>query len=702
MRRNSVPAFSYVALGVWTCALCAFLLAACGGVAPVTPTSKPQQQSSVTDKPNPTNTPASKPLPQSSVTDKPKPTSTPNPTPRPVQIPAPPARSAIPSGSPAEQAVAMAKAVSPGSSDRLAGWLAVYDTLGIPVLGPGRSPLGRTGDDPIGPAFWRVWYMAGMTRPGTGFSLTDFAKMFNDSANPSFDSVKAGEILLQDLRAAITSKDRQVQLFGRFTAEMVKRGPSSVDLEDPKVTADQVVISGDLAELLSWVVMRDFVFSLAPAKTSSTWERPYDAAPGSVHYRLALLRDAPPVPVIPVAFLSAPALEQQGCSSLVSDDGTYWLNWALNKIVGGGVQLPGMTEATKGLVEHVQLKRGKMSENMIEKVKSVTNIANTVANVLTLAMQISALTLDSSMEPTPLERTKSIRDGKEAKVYFRLTYDPGSLPDGKNMYACVSSYLLNAFGVSFSPPASGRIAGAELTFEGGKGFGKYVLFGDYKQLRMDTNDNGEVELLVLGKGQKTELPSDAKPMPREFSIHVRGQPEAATGNTIANTFFDSLAFWVAPSAPGLINAGVDIAKTFHWDLGEFVYPLTDWNTGYRVDQPWGQGGHVTGTICSLDKPFTLRFTNPAADMVGKYTFTPSGNGSGTWSYSGTAVQGVVENAGAGNFTVEGVAEGMPVIKVGSGEWTQTTHAPAPMGTIVTKGNSPAETLVLETAEGCPN
>ncbi len=658
--------------------------------------------------PQPTDTATQLPVPASTgvreqqpvATSVPKPPSfsispMPIPTPLPVQVPAPPARLAAPSGAPEAQAMALARAIEPSSPNPLAGWLAVYDALGIPVLGPNRSPLGTTGDDPIGPAFWRVWYMTGMTRTGTGFRLTDWTKMFNLSGDASFDSGKAGAIFLQDLRASVASKDPQVRLFGGFTVELVKRGASHVDLLDPTVTADQVVISGALAELLSWEVIRGLVFSLASAPTASTGDLPYVARQDTLMLRTIALSERA---LSTALFIPSgvPALEQQGCTSLLGDDTTYWLNWALNKISGGGVQLPGMTQATKGLVEYVQTKRS-VSQNLIEKTKSVTSVANAVANVLTFAMQISALKVELSMEPFPLVRTKSRYDGEEAKIEFQLIYDPGSLPDGKNMYACVSSYLLNAFGVSFSPPASGGVAGAELTFEGGKGFGEYVLFGDYKQLRMDTNANGKVELLVLGKGQRKHRPADAKPVLREFSIHVRGQPEAVTGNTIANTFFDSLAFWAAPGGLGLVSPAVDIAKTFHYDLGEFVLNLQDWATGYRVDQVYGEG-RITGTICSLDKPFTLQFFGQPPEtgpMTGTFTFAPSGKSGGTWSYTGEVQGAPVTHTGTGGYKVEAEGEGAPYFEMGGGQVTTTT----PMGSQTNLGRT--EILGLEAAtEGC--
>lgn len=659
MKGNSVLRFLSGGLGSGAFLVCVVLLVG-GCLSSQTPDSKPVVQSS-TSVPIP-STPT--PIPTQIISQ--------------VEIPVPPSQVTVPKGSPQEQAVALANAVSSNSPNRLAGWLAVYDALAIPVLGSNHSPLGKTGDDPIGPAYWRVWYMSGMTRPGTGFELTDLTKTFNAFADPSFDNVKAGAMLLADVRAAVASKDPQVQLFGRFMAEIVKRGPSPVDILDPKVTADQVVISGDTAELLSWVVMRDFVFSLAKLKTISTGERPSPAIPsngvgGSTVQNVALTTHLASTSAL------AQAADSGGCTSLVDDDSTYWLNWAVNKVIGGGVQLPGMGEATKGLVQYVQEARGRSSWQTIEKVKSITSITSAVANVLTLAMQISALTLDSTMEPSPLERTKETSHGKQTTIVFRLTYEPGNLPDGRNLGVCLSSYMLNAFGVSLSFPASGaRVAGAELTFTGEMGFagkGDYVLFGESKQLRQDTNSNGEVELKVLGRAQKRVIPANATPVHREFSISVRGQPEAANGNSIANTFFDSLLFWVAPGGAGLVNSAVDVAKTFHWDLGEPVFPIDDWATGYEIDEPVGEGGRgrLTGTICEgLDKPFKVAFSNPADQMSGAFTYTPSGSAGGTYQYSGTAAAGKANVTGTGGYKIEGEAAGVPSIVMEAGVWTIKT------------------------------
>ncbi len=687
MKRKSILVLLSVVLGACACVLCAVIFLG-GSSLLLLGQGEPSPQQSLSTIP--VQVPASTTLPAGkNVTSVPTPTFAP---PK-VEVPKPPAPIALPSGSTEAKAAALADAVGPKAQDPLSGWLTVYDALGIPVLGANRTPLGTTGDDPIGPAYWRLWYMSGMARPGSGFPLTDFVKIFNVGGDATFDSAQAGANLLQDLRSASTSKDPRVQLFGRFMIEMVRRGAVPVDLLDPTVTADKVMISGDVAELLSWAVIRNLVLTLAPTTTSSLGS---PMGPGSQIGRVALAvmqgsRAAPVGFAVPPAM---PPFEQQGCTSLTGEDVTYWLNWALNKIVGGGVQLPGMSNATKGLVEYVQDRR-LAKESTIEKVKSLTSMVNSAASVLSLAMQIYALTVDTRMDPSPLVRTKTTTDGDKATFLVALRYDPGRLPDGNQKAACVASFLLNAFGISFSLPGAQRLPGVELLISEGKGFGQTVLWGDFRQRRQDTNLNGEAEVLILGKGQKKRIPDSAKPVAKEFSVHISAQPEAMTANSIANMFFDSLTFWAAPGGTGLINAGVDIAKAMHYDLGEFVLPLTDWVTGYHVDQPLGDGGRVTGDICDLGKPFKLAFVGPY-EMTGTFTFTPSSLAGGKWSYQGTAVGGKVLNAETGAYKTDGVDEGVPVINMGAANGVETVQG---WGSYNVSGKSPP--IFLEAGQGCP-
>lgn len=568
------------------------------------------------------------------------------------QVPEPPLAFAPPSGTPEEQALALADAVGPDSPDRVAGWLSVYDALGVPVIGSDGAALGTTGDDPIGPAFWRVWHMAGMGSSAPGFSLVDLASAFNSTGNPNFNPEQGGALLLADLRNAIASEDPQVQLFGRFVAGIIRREPAGTDILDPAVTADQVLLHGDLAEMLAWVVIRGLVFHEA-AMTQ--------AGQGSAH-----------LVAYTVAF-EPPEQGSENCSEAVGDeDVTYWLSWALNKI-GGGFQLPGMTSSTKGFVELVQEHLG-VSPDVINKTQKMITAINLVTGILTLAMQMAALTADSVMDDVPpFERTKKDNpDGGTTTIHFALRMDLEALPDGNNLYACLASFLLNAFGVSFSFPAEGRIPGAEMTFTGGKGFGEYVLFGNYRQLRTDTDANGEVHLAMLGKAQPHNLPDDSEAYMREFSIEVAAQPEAVTGNTLANIFFGGLTFGIAPGGPGLISSAIDISKGFHWDLGEYVFNIKDWRTGYVVDGEYWGGYYITGVICEgIEKPFTLHADGSVVSTItGDYAMTPSGLTGGAWTFSGATTSNFLIHA-AGTYTVQGVDEGVPRLLYEDGTWLTT-------------------------------
>ena len=80
----------------------------------------------------------------------------------------------------AEQAASLDQSVG-ATTDPIGGWLAVYDSLGIPVLGAGGVGIGTTGDDPIGPTFDAVWMMSDAGIKGSGLPLSDVVRMYVDN-----------------------------------------------------------------------------------------------------------------------------------------------------------------------------------------------------------------------------------------------------------------------------------------------------------------------------------------------------------------------------------------------------------------------------------------------------------------------------------------------------------------------------------------
>ena len=124
-----------------------------------------------------------------------------------------------------------------------------------------------------------------------------------------------------------------------------------------------------------------------------------------------------------------------------------------------------------------------------------------------------------------------------------------------------------------------------------------------------------------------------------------------------NIFFGGLTFGSAPSGAGGIGSLFDVLKGFQYDMGEYAFNLTDWTTpGYSAS---GQDGPVvySGTICSLEKPFTVTGTHPLLQYPLK--FVPSSATTGTFSYS--VNRGMMSMAGSGTYTVEGSTTGKPQI-----------------------------------------
>lgn len=118
---------------------------------------------------------------------------------------------------------------------------------------------------------------------------------------------------------------------------------------------------------------------------------------------------------------------------------------------------------------------------------------------------------------------------------MKLYTDPKNRPNGNKLESCLSSYFLNALGVSFSFPSEANIPGAEIVIEGGKGIPDLVLINE-SRMRFFTGTDGQVTFNVIGRAQKITIPDSAQPVNKEFSIIVSAQPEEAGLGSMANVF----------------------------------------------------------------------------------------------------------------------------------------------------------------------
>ena len=556
-------------------------------------------------------------------------------------LPAPPKIASVNKGTPEQQAIYFADLlVSPIT--RLAGWLSLYDALGIPVLGQDGASLGNTGDDPIGPRYWQLWYASGLDQPGRGIPMSDAGRLLA-TGTPELEGGALGAVLLDDLRLALKSGDPHVRLMAMFVRERIKRWPSRLDIQDAAVTADNVIIDLPTIQMLGWIAMRGALFQAA----------------GTITKTIGSIREPAAFTMVLFQKSGGGASSQPPCSERMGDaDSTYWTNWLMNKGLGGGVQLPGMTKALPGLMEKIQ-KVLEVPTKMVEKTSAAITKLNLLSVAISFMLQLVAMEIEPSQDPAPMIRTHDTNRGKDGRIELQLYSAPDKIPNGNELAACLGSFAANAMGISFSFPPKGPIAGAEMTVEGGEGFPDLVLFNSEgtNSMRRWTGSDGVAEYKLFGAPQKRDLPDTAKPVAKEFSVYIKAQPEEAGLNSMLNIFFGGLTFGSAPSGAGGIGSLFDVLKGFQYDMGEYAFNLTDWTTpGYSAS---GQDGPVvySGTICSLEKPFTVTGTHPLLQYPLK--FVPSSATTGTFSYS--VNQGMMSMAGSGTYTVEGSTTGKPQI-----------------------------------------
>jgi hypothetical protein len=422
--------------------------------------------------------------------------------PRPPEVPAAPAPLALPSGEPQQQARALADTLE-DPKQRLAAWLRVYEALDVPVYGVAGNGLGAAAPDTPGPYFWTVWVMSGLEKKSTGVRLSDAGSILSLGL-VGVDPKAVGEALLADLRANAKRSGSPARLLAELVRERVRRGRSHVDLLDAKVGTEAVIDLPTL-HLLSWLSFRGALArSHADGKTGSLSPGPL-RAPDPDRWRSA---PAAELSLIPEAHAAAGGFN---CNELAGDkDTTKWVK-AVLKLAGGGGSIAFEDGAKAGLPKTSELlaKALGASGDTAKKIGTATSYANIVSSALStyLAIHFMALRIDST--PQQLERTKQTSDGKQQKHRIQIVTDSEGFPDGKNLLSCLTSFGLNAFGVSFKLPEDGKgLGGVGVQFKEGTGFDR-VLWSHYEQIKQRADDNGFVDLTILGRAQKRSLPESA-------------------------------------------------------------------------------------------------------------------------------------------------------------------------------------------------
>ena len=459
---------------------------------------------------------------------------------------------------------------------RAAALLAAYEMAGIPVVD----------DDTIGIPWPFVWATATAPSAGTRMSLAQVATLFAADGNGALDTNAVAAGLVGGLRDALAT-DTSVAGPGAI-ALLVKEESlrtKEIDLADPATTADQVYVSMPAASVL---VSAGLLATMADAQGAGRSE-------GSA----ASTRQAPP--------------------GVCADDSVgQWSLWVISKFAAG-VELGGITPWNGpflALIDHLRTNYPKGStpvnlgalEEGLGKVAGVAGFAAAALTALSLVVAMMTHTADFAMD-APLVRTKSSRENGETKeLAVTVKYDYGSF-DAERTRAlnCVLT-LLGVLGNNTTLPPPGPLAEVAVAIQGGAGFadrlitkGSYVLFAN-TQLQTDTDAKGVARFSVMGRMQPRDVPDGAPAVEKKASVYLEAAADPVNGETIAKTFLDSF-LCASPAAAGggklgCVDPIVDIAKQFHWDLGEFEFAVTDWGAdGFLLDmQAFGLPNPVSGYV----------------------------------------------------------------------------------------------------------
>lgn len=503
-------------------------------------------------------------------------------------IPAPPAAAAAPTGSVDDQAAALAKAVAPGGQAALVPLVAAYQAAGIPIIGEDGHPLPGFDADQVGPRWYQVWLSAG-SNPKFAISLTEASHLLvATTAAPALDTASIAAAALTDLRTMAADPDPHRHFFAKFLADL-STARSGIDTLAATTTADDLQLSPIAVEFFMAGMLRSIAIAVITANPAAA------AAPAN---RL-VAEIGPPLPQgQPVLTDGAPA--GNSCNpSGDADSASYWTQWIASKITNG-VKLPGMESALTSAIGLVV-----KNASLASKAGAAAGYLGGIIAALTFLLEMASLEVSIQLTPSPLVRTKHPQaPGEQSVVTATLIYNikHASLDGGSGMTNCLLVFA-NALGIQAALPANGGVPDAILEFHGEDGFGhgldpagKYVQFPKgADEMKQSTDANGLAKITVEGIQQKKEIVDSAIDWPREPTIDIKAQPEAENARSLASMFWDS--FTAAGAGPiGAVAPIFDALKTVHYDLGEYSFLVTDWQSGWAIKATF-DGNSLTGQKC---------------------------------------------------------------------------------------------------------
>ncbi len=480
----------------------------------------------------------------------------------PVVIGAPPVGLVF-DGSPADQAVAIMDALAVDGPERVAAAIGAFAAAGLPVVAGDGVSVTTDPTDVVGLP-WPVVWLAAQSR--SGVDVVGEMRLFGLAVTGDGDLARdVAEATVAGLQGALADPDPQVQLLAMVVAESARQ---SRDVE-----LSSVVPGGAL-----------FVDQVVAAMVLAAAER---GVMGSL-LELAAVAEGTVGSSVPEGLMASQraGLDASDCSSTEAN----YVAYVVSKVSGGlgGVGNLGKTggwfqKAANGVLAAGYEKLGGVA--LSEIMGKMMGVVGAGMNVGAFAAALGNRQATAALDPAKLSRTKSTtKDGDPGGVTFTIKSELSL--DAAN---CVL-LILSAMGNNTLFQSDGAMAGVEVMIEGREGFdgqGDFMYFGGdidsapgkpmQARVKGDTGSTGAVRFAVQGRAQVREIPLTAPPYQRTFSIFAEAALSPTDGVAILKTALDSM-LCASAVGTGCADAAADIASQFHWDLGDFDFKITDWQT----------------------------------------------------------------------------------------------------------------------------
>jgi hypothetical protein len=186
---------------------------------------------------------------------------------------------------------------------------------------------------------------------------------------------------------------------------------------------------------------------------------------------------------------------------------------------------------------------------------------------------------------------------------------------------------------------------------------------------------------VRGHAFDGSIPTETDPSGKT-SITFQARQEPANGEGQVKTIKANIQASFDPRVPieamGLTDPRLLAFLPATIDVSSPESVTLEWHAlaSFKVDGVYWVAYHLTGTICALDQPFTLKAEQSLGGQpgVGEFVFSPTSASGGDWKYDGTMCGegGCLTVNGSSTFQLDNSVAEAPVINVDPGSnWTVT-------------------------------